>query len=78
MKKFVYIVISFAFGIIVYLFTSRESSVINLLPFAIHQEFFKGLLSEDTFILIFDILLAILLTIGLYILLNKKNKTNEE
>lgn len=51
-----------------------ESSAFNFLPFEIHEGFNPGGESEGTFIIIFDSIVALLILILGYVLLNKAFK----
>ncbi len=72
MKKVIFLVLSLLVGGGFYALISQTSSIINLLPFAIHQQFFRKVIREDLFILIFDIFLALILAFVLYRYLRKK------
>jgi len=69
MKKPLQIVLSLLIGFGFFLLISRTPSVVNMIPFALHERFFRGIFEEYTFIMIFDVLLSLIVAYIVYSLL---------
>lgn len=72
MKKVIFILLSILVGGVFYALVLRPPSIINFIPFAIHQQLFRKIISEHVFILLFDILLVLLVAFVFNIYLKKK------
>lgn len=55
-------------------FTVKEHSIFNIIPFAIHEAIDPGGNSETTFITIFDVIIALLLSLISYKIVYKMLK----
>lgn len=61
MKKIVPLILSALLSTSVFNYIIKPPSFFNFLPFAIHENFFRGIVGERLFIIVFDLLFAILL-----------------
>jgi hypothetical protein len=67
-KNILPIILSAAIAIIFLYIVLTPPSAFNMIPFAIHEWLFKGIIKEVTFIVIFDIITSVILFfIGFYI-----------
>ncbi len=72
MKKYFPIIISILLSSSIFFYLITPSSFFNFLPFAIHDNFFRNIVSEALFIIIFDLLCSVILFYVFYKVLKNK------
>jgi hypothetical protein len=71
-KNRLILILSLLLSVAFYYYVIQTPSIVNFIPFAIHEEFFKNVIKEQLFIQLFDFIISLIVFIILYAFLIKK------